>query len=422
MSERTQNFGFALAWVLGVLLLAWAIPHAFIGTKLSTLFLGSEKTWSRWAVYLISHTIFLSLLWYAARSYHVYVRDFSDSFLKNNVEGLLERFSLGLVWSIVTVVTTSLLLGIGSTGPTGSLRAYMFDLLRGKFDSKALIGFFLLIGLLIAILMASRNIWTLYRKEFRIYFSTPIVYVMMLLFTFLIGYFFFGWFSTFDSEVLYQMKHRRSAGLNLNDFVLFRTFKVFSFILLFMTPILGMRLLAEEKHNKTFELLMTSPLTTFEIVASKYLSVISVLAVMLGLTFVYPLMLGIVSDGAFEWAPVFTSYLGLFLLASSFAAIALFCSSLTENQIIAAALSFGILLLLWVIGWAASQMSSDAIKLFGYTIIESPRETIAYLSILTHLESFLKGVIEIKDVIYYLSVMFFASFMAHRMIESQRWR
>jgi ABC-2 type transport system permease protein len=174
---------------------------------------------------------------------------------------------------------------------------------------------------------------------------------------------------------------------------------------------LTMRLIAEEKKNRTYELLMTSPITSTEIVVGKFLSAFAVLSILIGLTFLYPLLVGLVGSGNFEWAPIFTGYLGLLLMAGSFAAIGLFSSSLTENQVIAAVVTFGILLLLWIINWAASNLADGSL-----------REIIAYLSITTHLTSFTKGLIEIRDVVYYLSLILFANLLAHRMVEAQRWR
>jgi ABC-2 type transport system permease protein len=120
-----------------------------------------------------------------------------------------------------------------------------------------------------------------------------------------------------------------------------------------------------------------------------------------------PLMVG--AYGSLDWGPIFTGYLGLILLISSFAAIGLFASSLTENQIVAAVLTFGVLLAFWILGWASQQ---------GGTL----GALCEHLSIVTHLDGFLQGTVELKDVAYYLSVTAFGLFLTLRVLDSNRWR
>jgi len=402
LSERFQDRAFALAWVVGAVVLWLVMPHVEIGTYLSTRFLGKEITTMRWAVYLLCHGIFLSLLWYAAFSFHIYVRDFTESYISDDASGLWDRLSLGLMWGMVTAVSLSLLFGLCSSGEKGTLSAYLFGVVKGNIESQVVTVFLAIEGLFIALLLSSRSTWTLFKKEFKIYFSTPIIYVVILLFVFITGYFFDTAFTQFIQQ--------KSNRFNLNDHVWRRTLGSVGFIMLFFVPILTMRLIAEEKKNRTYELLMTGPLTTFEIVVSKFLSVVAVLSIILGITMIYPITVNYFSPGAFEWGPVLTSYLGLFFVAASFAAIGLFCSSLTENQIIAATFSFGVLLLFWIINWTTRQMD------FGLA-----RDVVEYLSITAHFSGFLQGTIEVKDIVYYLTLIIFANFLAHRMIESQRW-
>ena len=114
--------------------------------------------------------------------------------------------------------------------------------------------------------------------------------------------------------------------------------------------------------------------------------------------------------GSFEWAPLFTGYFGLLLLAGAFAGIGLLCSSFSEDQMVAAATSFGILMLLWLVGALASFTSAGWFRV-----------TVQYLSILSHLQGFTKGVLSNKDIVYYVSFIFFSTFLAHRVVESQRW-
>lgn len=412
MNERAQNLGFGLAWMIGVVALVYVTPHTLIGPAISKALLSPSPTTWHWVLYLGLHAFVIGMLWYGASLFHVHIRDTSETFIQPGA-GLFDRINLGLVWATVTSVTLTLILGICSTGKDGTLRAFMYDAARGTFESKVLLvlgGFLLLI---IGTLMSNRSIWSMFVKEIRIYFTTPIAYAVMMLFTFLTGFFFQNLFTTFDRyQNIYQFRFKMSpAHFNLNDFVYTQTFRTFGVILLFLVPILTMRLFAEEKKNKTYELLMTSPITTTEIIISKYLSSFTVLATIMLLTFLYPLLVGVMHPGTFEWAPVFTGYLGLLLLVGAFAAVGMFCSSLTENQIIAASIAFGVLLSLWIIEWAASFMSPG-----GY------QDAVRYLSIISHLKAFTKGVINYTDTFYYVSVIFFCNFLAHRVVESQRWR
>lgn len=408
MNERISNLGFGLAWLVGVLLLGKFLPLARLAQRASSSILGANPKTSAWVLMAVVVLGGIALLVYAGASLHRKIRDRD----KSPQDVLIDNLSMGLIWSLVTIGSANLLLIYCAGGKTRTLRAFVFNLAKGQFESKVLLIVLGIFGLIAFILMSSRTIWTLFAKEFRLYFTTPIVYAIMMLFTMLAGYFFYGWFSTFLQYSIRSMAMRMPpAQLNLNDFVFMRTFNVLGVILLFMVPLLTMRLLAEEKKNKTYELLMTAPITSFEIVVSKYLSAFAVLASLLSLTLLYPVLISWVAPQSFDWGHVFTGYLGLLFLAGAFAAIGLFCSSLTENQIISAVVAFGVLLLLWVIEWASFGMKD------GWA-----RETVAYLSILTHLKGFIKGVVELKDVVYYLSLIVFANFLAHRAIESQRWR
>ena len=436
MNERTQNFGFAVAWLVGVVILAVMIPYAKIGTHISKLFIGKTAVLSHWTVHIIKlftnnkstiaqwlvytqwavFLIVLGVIFYWIRrlscGFHKTRRDNTEA-IENNMLGLFDKLSMGLVWSVTTSVAIAFIMAICSTGSSNTLRYFIFDLARKNFaQSGILLGIVGIAVLLTFILMANRNIWTIFKKEMRIYFTTPIAYVVMMLFSVLSGYFFTLALANFERySMIYRVRFRMMAQFNLNDIVFAQILNVFGVILLFLIPILTMRLIAEEKKNSTFELMMTSPLTTAEIIVGKYISVLGALSALLGITLIYPLIVGIISPGSFEWAPIFTGYFGMFLLSSGLAAVGLLCSSLTENQIIAAVVSFGILLLLWVIESAAGRMGD------GWA-----RETVSYISVLAHLKGFIQGVVEVKDVVYYLSLIFFANFLTHRIVESQRWR
>ncbi|MGH7274372.1 MAG: ABC transporter permease subunit, partial [Nitrospiria bacterium] len=196
---------------------------------------------------------------------------------------------------------------------------------------------------------------------------------------------------------------------NVNELVFRPTFHNMSVVLLLIMPILTMRLFSEEKKTKTAELLLTSPLTISEIVLGKYLGALIIYLAMLGLTFYMPLLLSIYSQ--LNWGTLFSGYLGLFLLGSVFLSIGLFASSLTENQIIAALASFGLLLLIWLLKWSAATMEGTGMG-----------DILSYLSMLDHFDGLLRGLVETRTVVYYLSLVALGLFLTHRVVESQRWK
>jgi ABC-2 type transport system permease protein len=167
--------------------------------------------------------------------------------------------------------------------------------------------------------------------------------------------------------------------------------------------------MAEEKKQKTSELLLTSPVTVTQIILGKYFAVLALYGVMLGLTLYMPLLLGLF--GPVVWWPVLSGYLGLFLVGAVFLAVGLLASSLTENQMIAAITSFSLLIVMWLLGWAGAATADVQVG-----------PLLTYLSLLEHLNNFLAGLIDTRDVVYLLGLIAVSLFLAHRVVESQRWR
>jgi len=174
-----------------------------------------------------------------------------------------------------------------------------------------------------------------------------------------------------------------------------------SVVMLLLLPALTMRLFSEEKKLGTIELLFTTPVRRIEIVIGKYLACIFLFMIMISLTFFYFVIMAFYTN--VDFGAVLSGYLGLLLLGGAFCSIGILTSSLTENQIIAAVLSFGILLIFWLLSW----VSSENLKF------------IEYLSILPHFEDMSKGVIDTKDIVYYLSFIFFFLFLTLRNIEEK---
>jgi len=254
------------------------------------------------------------------------------------------------------------------------------------------------------------HLWTITLKEVRSYFKSPVAYVLIGVFLIINGYLFSNIVSFASRQSVQMLRFQGAAPqINLNELVFRPTFHNMSVVLLLIIPILTMRLFSEEKKSRTNELLMTSPISISEIVLGKYLGVLMIYLMMLGLTLYMPILLAIY--GQLNWGVMFSGYLGLVLLGAVFLSIGLFASSVTENQIIAALVSFGLLLMIWLLGWAAAAVEGTGMG-----------QVFSYLSILDHFNGLLRGLVEIKTIVYYLSLVAFSLFLTHRVVESQRWK
>jgi ABC-2 type transport system permease protein len=247
-------------------------------------------------------------------------------------------------------------------------------------------------------------------KELRSYFVSPVVYVVGAVFLLIFGVLSYLAVVNAGTQAVRMMQIQGAAAqLNLNDLVFRPTFYSAAIVILLVLPILTMRLFAEERKLRTFELLMTSPIRLNEVVIGKFLGAYLIFLGMLALTGIVPLILSVFSS--FDWRPVLTGYLGLALMGALFLATGLFASALTENQIVAAFLSFGLLILVWLLGALGSVLGDNPIG-----------NTISYLSFIEHYDRLVRGLVDTKDLIYYVSGMVLMLFLAHRVVESQRWK
>ena len=255
---------------------------------------------------------------------------------------------------------------------------------------------------------ALRNIWIICQKELRSYFVSPIAYILFIIYAAVFGFFFWSFVELFISYSAEAQMRGEMFPMNVNDQIVRQLFGNINVINLLLIPLISMRLFAEEKRNGTIELLATSPIRDEEIILGKWLaSVILYLAILLfaGLNFLF-----LFKYGNPDWKPMAIACLGVLLQAAALLAIGIFISTLTKNQIIAGAVTFAVCLLIFVLGWVSS---------FQYS---TWARVMTYISTTTHMESFLKGVIDSKDVIYYVSAIFLGLFLTARSLESLRWR
>jgi ABC-2 type transport system permease protein len=258
-----------------------------------------------------------------------------------------------------------------------------------------------------------RGLYAIYRKEMGHYFVSPVAYVVVGVFLALCA-FFFNYFvrAVLQEAVQMQVQEMQMGGASHIDTTLEVMRAFFSLIptlILFLTPILTMGVFSEERKRGTMELLMTSPVTEIQIVLGKFLASLSLFAVMLlgtlgDLVFIY-----MRSQPVPPWRMMLAGYVGILLLGACLLALGSFISSLTENQLIAAALTFAAFLLVWVIDIGATTGGGAGVVL-------------QYLSVIRHYDGFSQGTVDTSSLIYYVSFIFFFIFLTVRSVESMRWR
>jgi len=242
-----------------------------------------------------------------------------------------------------------------------------------------------------------KKMWIIAKKDLGSFFSSPVIYSLTSVFLILNGFIFFNILNFFSLQSFQAQQMRGGGmGLNLNEMVIEPSFHNMAVILLLIIPLITMRSFAEEKKAKTFALLLSSPIHLIEIIAGMFLACMIVVGLMI--------LLSAYSNGYLilvghpEIGPIITGYLGILLMSGCYVSMGLFASSLTDNQIIAAVISFGLALFMWIIGWGSQSAGPGLGQLFEY------------LSLITHLEHFLKGLISSSDLVYYLSFILFRVF------------
>jgi ABC-2 type transport system permease protein len=228
------------------------------------------------------------------------------------------------------------------------------------------------------------------RREIRTYFNSPVAYIVVTVFTVITGYLFF--------TELFVQKQAELRGL----------FGFMPFLFMFMVPAVTMRLLADEKSTGTLELLSTMPVRDWEVVVGKFLAALALVCTAVGLTFAFAISVRLL--GPLDRGPAIGGYLGLVLMGSAFVAIGVMCSALTRNSIVAFIAAFGISFALYLFG-----------KLTQF-VPESLQPIIAFLSIDGHFENISRGVVDSRDVIYYLSIVGTCLLLATTSLDSRRWK
>lgn len=249
------------------------------------------------------------------------------------------------------------------------------------------------------------------KKEWRVYFCSPVAYVVIALFLIIMGF-------IFDQFVgIYQMYNQRAAmGMNSGisvDRLIGQLFQNMAFIMAFLSPMLTMKLYAEEKRQQTFELLFTAPISGFDLVFGKFVAALGLMTVMLALSFIYNLFL--IVWGNPDTNIIATTYLGMILTLGCYLSLGGFISALVSSQAVAAIINFVVILILYLLQSVGQNITAK----WGF-IEWGP--VLVYMTPLGHFNSFATGTIHVKDVVYFLSFIGFMLYLTHKAVESNRWR
>lgn len=254
-----------------------------------------------------------------------------------------------------------------------------------------------------------RNIQAIALKELRSYFASPIGWTLIGFFALLYGYFFFALLAYFERQSMQMgMQQMGPQSVNINQMLVGPLLMNVTVVLLFLLPMVTMRTYAEEKRSGTMELLLTSPLTDWQIILGKFAGAMLLYAAMLGVTLIHISLLFIYGNP--EWKPIATGYLGLLLVGGCFISVGLLISSLTKNQIVAGTITFAVFLLLWVINWIGTFVGPTA------------QAVLQHLSITDHFDDFARGILDTKHLVYYTSFILFGLFLTAKSVDSERWR
>jgi ABC-2 type transport system permease protein len=257
-----------------------------------------------------------------------------------------------------------------------------------------------------------RNVLAVAGKEMRAYFHSPIAYLVMTVYTLLCGYFFYSFTAVF---VVQSFRAQAMGGyggappMSLNEMVMRPILEgILTVVLLLLVPLITMRLYAEEKRSGTIELLLTSPLTNLEIILGKFLGALGLYAILVALTFGYFGVLYIYGNPNAK--PLLSYALGFFLFGGALLALGMWFSTFTKNQIIAGSISLAVFLLLYVLDWGTAYSTSKW------------AQALSSLALTPHFDNFAKGVIDLGDVAYYLSVIVLGIFLTARSVEALKGR
>lgn len=256
-----------------------------------------------------------------------------------------------------------------------------------------------------------RGMFVIASKEIKSFLTSPTFYVMLFLMSVIMSYIYPIQLQIFSQMLNNAMMMPGAAGQqsNIHYGVFLRLLSYLNLMLIFIVPALTMKLLAEEKKMRTFDLLLTSPVTSAEIVIGKYLAALTAVLGIMILTFMYPLATSTFAE--INWAPLLISFMGIFAVGAVYTAMNLFCSSVTESALIAYVMSVILNVAIWFVGLSVEVIDNQAV-----------RQVFEHLSLNTHLAGLVEGTIRSNALVFLGSLIVLFVFLAERVVESSRWR
>lgn len=245
-----------------------------------------------------------------------------------------------------------------------------------------------------------RNVWIIARREYKLFFISPIAYVVAFFFMLLLGWFFYSALREAINQVTYQA-YTPGVQIIISPLVT---------LLLFVMPAITMRSIAEEMRMGTMELLLTAPVKDWELVVGKWLGAFLFMLSLLAVTWIFPLVLNFLVKPGIDQGIMLSGYLGLVLMVASLVAIGVFISSLFNNQVVVFLVNLAVVLVFWLVRPATSTTGG-----LGNQIL-------TYLNFIDHYLNFFQGTIDLSDVVYYLSMTSLALLLGTVSIEMRRWR
>jgi ABC-2 type transport system permease protein len=245
-----------------------------------------------------------------------------------------------------------------------------------------------------------RNVWIIARREYKLFFISPVAYVVAFFFMLLLGWFFYSALRDAIIQASYQ-SYAPTVQIVISPLVT---------LLLFVMPAITMRSIAEEMRMGTIELLLTAPVKDWELVVGKWLGAFLFMLSLLAVTWIFPIVLNFLVEPGIDQGILITGYFGLVLMVASLIAIGVFISSLFNNQLVVFVVNLAIVLVFWLVRPATSTTGG-----LGNQIL-------SYLNFIDHYLNFYQGIIDLSDVVYYFSVTALALFLGTVSVEIRRWR
>lgn len=252
---------------------------------------------------------------------------------------------------------------------------------------------------------------TIFKKELKGFYLNPGFYMIAFLVSVVLSWSYpiqLNLFSQLLQNYVYQ-QNLQQQQLNIHYGLFLRHLSYLNLMLIFLVPALTMRLLAEEKKLRTFDLLLTSPVTSANIVLGKYFAALGAVGGIVLLALSYPIATVVFTP--LNWGPLLIAFGGIFLVGGTYTAMDLFCSSLTENALVAYVTSVVFNVSIWFIGIGVEMTDSQTV-----------RQVFEHISLNTHLTSLVEGTIRTSALVFLFSVMAMFCFLAERVVESSRWR